>query len=253
VDLTTKTFDSFRELATRYGARLVISLAPQAETYRTSEVGPRIEAFNRFAETYRSQHPELGVVPFTYWPNERYSSTEHVATPWTVANSVRLGEALQQILGDPSGLKADGPAGQDRARVEAVVLDEKAPVYGFGPVRRLDGQPVRALRDGRDEGLLYAHAHPGVREVLLQPASDVSDDLAATTSVAVFGEAAERLPDEAIEGRRHLVFRLPPGAARYNGWLELLISTRGLTAWPGNGLDAAARGPSLSVARISFR
>lgn len=253
VDLTETTFDAFRDLATASGVKLVISLAPLAEVYRNSDVASRVEAFNRYLADYQTRHPEVGVVPITYWPDERFSSTEHITTAWTVANSVRFGTALRDVLGDVAALKADDPAGQDRIRVDTVALDHAAPVYGFGPPVVRDGGVARALRDGRDEGLVYANARPNVREVVLEPASGVPDDLLAAVSVSVFGEACERLPDDLQQGRRRLVFRLPASSLQYDGWLELLISTRGSTTWPGHGLRADARGPELALRTIVFR
>ena len=40
------------------------------------------------------------------------------------------------------------------------LADATAPLYGFGPTELRDGQMVRAIRQGRDEGLLYALARP---------------------------------------------------------------------------------------------
>ena len=253
VGLAETTFDSIRSLAQAHGVQLVISLAPQADVFATGEIRRKIDAYNDMLRAYQARRPDVGIIPFTFWPNERYSSTEHIATPYTVENSVRLGEELRRIIGDPALVRSDRPPGEGRKRVAEVVFDVAAPVYGFAGVTQHGGRLARAIRDGRDEALVYAMTVPAMREVVVEPAPDVPEELLASVSLAAFGLACERLPDETVDGRRRMVFHLPAEAMRYDGWLELLVSTRGRLTWPGNGLDPAARGPSLALERIAFR
>ncbi|MFO1150478.1 MAG: hypothetical protein U1E62_19025 [Alsobacter sp.] len=248
---TILEFDRFRRLAEQFGSKLVISLAPQAQSFSQGSVGNRIRAFNALMDEYRQAHPDVGVIPFQFWPDERFSSIAHVATPYTVMNTVRFAQALGQAIGPIAPTAASGPPPR-RATVSHIAMDRRAPVYGFSGVESRGGAPYRTIRPGRDEGLVYANVDPATRTLVLELDGPLPPALRDGLAISVYGEPAARLDEGATGDGSRLTFGLPPAAMRYGGWLEILISTRGKTTWPGDETSPDARGPELRMTGIGF-
>jgi hypothetical protein len=177
------------------------------------------------------------------------SSAVHVSTPYASLNSHRFADALANVVALDSKASADElSSGRERPR-EIVFSDTHPPGYGFGPATKLGGRVYRAIRDGRSEALLVHRAPAEASNVTIEVSSDTPPDLLRMTSLAVNGETAQRIETQDA----HLLrWRLPKDAMRYGGWMEILLSTRGLSSWPGDALDPAASGPQLEMARVLF-
>jgi hypothetical protein len=126
--------------------------------------------------------------------------------------------------------------------------------HGLGEPFARDGHSFRRIRTGRYEAIAWARVNPERRQLLsIVVADDLPPDVAKATTVAVFGEPAKRLADDRQPGRLVMRFELPAaGVQRFDGWVELLISTRGLTKWAGNAYRAEATGFHLSIERLTI-
>jgi hypothetical protein len=94
---TEEVFDSYADLARKYGKTLVIIFQPVACTYGTG----RGSAKTREAlENFRRNHPEVEI-PFpliTTWPAELFSVPAHIVHDHTDMLADRLGPAMADIL-----------------------------------------------------------------------------------------------------------------------------------------------------------
>ena len=249
--LAYRVFDAFRELAETHEAHLVIIGAPVADVYAQGAVGERLQQLNQSLLDYGALHPEVTVATAPIWPENRFSALEHVATPYVRENSLRVAAVLREAA-SRFGTPPAAP-GHPRTTVPRIEMDAHTPSYGLAPAASGPDGAYRAIRAGRDEALLFARADRAARDISVELARDVPDDLRAATTLSVFGEPCERLPDDLVDGRPRLNWRIPAAAARYGGWLEILVSTRGKGQWPGPQLSPSARGPELKMLRVTFR
>lgn len=250
ISLAEQVYDEFRMLAESHGARLVIASAPVSEIFRDGDVGRKLAAFEETLEDYRAKHPTVGIIPMTYLPDGHFSSPVHVATPYTLQNSIRFATALKEAIGSVNMAPEKPLAPTRRPFVETMSAED---LTGYGFSTSVEGG-ARALRAGRNEGLIFARVKPGAKYVQFDVAPDTPRSVVDSLSVTVLGEVAERV--DAITSSDsdsvRLTWRLPSSAMRFGGWLEVLLSTRGLRQWPGEEPEEGATGPQLKLKTIRF-
>ncbi|MDB5651124.1 MAG: hypothetical protein JWL62_2644 [Hyphomicrobiales bacterium] len=250
--MADQTYDRFRLLAEEHGAKLVIAAAPVADVFNTGEVGERLAAFETHLEAYAQAHPGVGIVPLTFLPTDRFSSTVHVSAPYASAYTRQFSEALRDAIGPEGIASLPTSGGPPRPTASVIDIGEGLPGYGFGPPTKIDGETYRAIREGRSEALLFTRVAREATRISIDFGPDTPSDLLSRASVAVFGEKAVRVGDSLANGSRRITWALPVSAKRYQGWLELLLSTRGLAVWPGDQLTTGANGPRLKISRVEF-
>jgi hypothetical protein len=249
VNLSEQVYDQFRRLADAHGAKLIIAAAPLSNIFERGSVGDKIDIFKRQLRDYHKAHPDVGIIEPVFWPDERFSSPVHVTTPSISANSIRFAEALAELVTPQTSQRAQNMSA-NRARLQTIVMDEEhPPAYGFGPAVKIDDRLYRGIREGRSEGLIFNRTSQTASFVSIDVAPDTPMNVMAGVSLTINGEVAEQIstPDP-----HSLRWRLPTGAQRYEGWMEILVSLRGRQTWPGDQLDADAQGPLFKIAAIRF-
>jgi hypothetical protein len=243
--------DSFRTLAADHGAQLVVALNPISERFRIPGIEEQLQGLSEKLAAYQRGHPEVGIIDSEYWPDAKFSSPYHVATPFALENSVRLAKSLKRVVtvdvrsADDKEVKAENPM----ANLE---MANNLSSYGFAEPETLAGRTTRSIRAGRWEALLYARLDPAARTIRMAIGPEVPDDIRKSTTLTINGKEARRLPDETSDGESMLVWAAPAALAQYSGWIEMLVSTRGRQAWVGGPLDEAATGPLLAIAHVDF-
>jgi hypothetical protein len=220
--------NQFADLAARHDARLVVIANPIPEGVSWfRDVTPIDEEVRRVA----ARRPEIVVAPIEYWPPVHFSTVTHVGTPSAIASSARVARILAPLVGAGTSPPPPEPAIPDGLDIAATAAfsgyawDE--PVWSSTP-------PHRPLRPGRSEALLHARIRPGgdVRLTIEVP-PDLAGGVRDALTASVFGVPAPRVLDGGTGSADRLVFLIPASeVARYNGFLEILLSLRGLTAWP---------------------
>ena len=249
VNVAEQTFDKFRRLAEEHGARLIIASAPMYESARMDPIGAQLETWQQTLRDYHAKHPSVGIVPMVYYPDDYLASPVHVSTPHTLQNTIRFATALKDAIGAQSLAALTPREPVQRPVTHEIVMAADAPVYGFGDSERIGDVDYRAIRQGRYEGLIFARLPAGAKTVEMELAPDVPAAVRDGASISVLGALAERVSSSSD---RRIVWRLPEGSRRYRGFVEILLSTRGLSAWPGDALHDGATGPELKISRISF-
>ncbi len=248
--------DQYLELAREHGARLVVAANPMPESFQREAFRNTFDTAGiaRELDAYAQRHSDVSILNIDYWPDRKFSVFSHVGTPYAVESSHRVGRFLADLL--PKLPPATGtPLPNDAP--EQVSLDMAAfpTVYGFSDVEQAGERRFRRIRQGRSEALAFARVDPGApQELRIAVINKATDDVLKNVSVGIYGVPATRLPDIEEGESRYLRFALPPQETRrFDGWIEVLLSTRGKAAWPGDELDATANGPELMVTRIEMR
>lgn len=247
--------DKYLALARKHGAKLVVAANPVPASFQTEafKVGFDTDGIERSMRDYASRHPDVSVLGIDYWPDDKFSVFSHVGTPYSVESSHRMGQFLAGLMPSVAGPTSKAEKYEAPA---SVVLDMGAnpSVYGFADAEQAQGSTVRfrRIRAGRDEALAYARVRPGAaQELRIAVLNKADDPVLKNISVGVFGVRAERLPDIDTGEMRLVRFALPMSETkRFDGWIELALSTRGEIAWQSNELRSSATGPQLMVARM---
>ena len=257
VNLAEQVFDDFRTLAEAHGAKLVIASAPVSEIFSDGPTATKLAAFQHNLDAYHAKHLSVGIIPLTYWPDARFSSPVHVATPYTVLNSIRFGTGLKAAIGN-EGLSALGGSKAQRRPAKSDIPAAEIAGYGLSSTLHENGEDYRTFRQGRAEALIYAHGDENMRFMHMDVASSAPRATLDALSVTVFGEPAEKI-EARQAGEDHMqrrtwrmTWRLPPSAMKYAGWMEILLSTRGTREWKGDQPAPDSTGLGLKIARIGF-
>ena len=235
----------FAALAAKHGARLFIIPNPipvGALAFRDpSEV---VAEFRRVATGLAN----VQIAPLDLWDDQYFSVAAHVATPHAVASSDRVARFLAAHLPprmDPA------PTGNEPPLLDRVVIEASKPFSGYvwdAPTLATT-PPVAPMRAGRSEALLHARVRPGAPYRLtieLPPAQ--AEAARGQLTVSVFGSLAE--PEEGATAPGTLTFSIPEHAvSRHGGFLEIMLSLRGLAAWPESQTIDRPAGEALRLIR----
>ena len=249
--------DKYLALARKHGAKLVVATNPVPASFQTEafKVGFDTDGIHQAMHDYASRHSDVSVLGIDYWPDDKFSVFSHVGTPYSVESSHRMGRFLASLMPDVAAPASKAEKYEAPARV---VLDMAASpsVYGFADAEQEQGSTrrFRRIRAGRDEALAYARVRPGAaQELRIAVLNKADDPILKNISVGIFGVRAERLPDVDAGDMRFLRFALPVSETnRFDGWIELTLSTRGAITWQSNKLSPGATGPQLQVARLDL-
>jgi hypothetical protein len=249
--------DKYLALARKHGAKLVVATNPVPASFQKDEfkVGFDTDGIHRAMHDYASRHPDVSVLGIDYWPDDKFSVFSHVGTPYSVESSHRMGRFLAGLMPNVAAATAKVEKYEAPARV---VLDMAASpsVYGFAAAEQVPGgtRRYRRIRSGRDEALAYARVRPGAaQELRIAVLNKADDPVLKNLTVGVFGVRAERLPDIDAGDTRFIRFALPLSETnRFDGWIELTLSTRGVISWQSNELSSGAIGPQLMIARLNL-
>lgn len=253
--MADQVFERFRTLAQAHGARLIIAAAPVSDIFRNGEVGRKLTRFEATLERYRAAHPDVGLVPMEFWPDARFSSPVHVATSYTRLNTIRFAQALKAAIGPDELAALKSPVRPERPVAANIDMANPVPGYGFSAALPDQTGAIRTIRAGRSESLLFARIAPDATEVRVDIAAGTPPEILQGVSLSVSGLLAQRVEENDMKGDppfRQLAWRLPPGTFQYGGWVEVMISTRGLVTWPGDQLEADASGPLLQISKVRF-
>jgi hypothetical protein len=137
---------------------------------------------------------------------------------------------LAPVLGMPDAPAPPEPAS---ATPDRLVLDATRPFSGYAWKPEPDwaaDPPHRATFPGRSEALIHARVRPGAGyRLVLEVPPAMPESARQALTVSTFGIEAQHLGGEAGP----LAFHIPEETvSRYGGFLEILLSLRGLTAWP---------------------
>jgi len=219
----------FADLVARHNARLVLIPNPiptGSEAFR--EIAPIENEFRRFV----ARRPEVLLAPADVWPSHRFSVAAHVATPHAVASSERVARFLAAHP-PRQGRAASAPPEPTPADRVSISAAQPFSGYVWDTPDRTTTPPSIAMRAGRSEALLHARVRPGAPyRLTIEVPPGRAEAAREALTVSVFGVLAE---PEATEDRAAttLAFTIPEAAvSRHGGFLEILLSLRGLTAWP---------------------
>lgn len=246
--------DRYLRLAKRYGAKLVVVTNPVPEIVRRTKLKDafHIETTRVQLDRYAKHHPEVALLNIHYWPDDRFSVFAHVGVPYAIDNSAEIGKFLASVLGQKAR-RVDHAA--DVAEVTDLDMGKNPTVYSFGAVEHQNGRAFRSIRPGRDEALAFARMAPqGPVDVSIKVLNQPGSPVLRKLSLAVFGVPATRLADEPTGDGTVVRFRLSAAIVRrYDGWLEMILSTRGAPKWVSNALLPDATGPQLMVERLELK
>ena len=242
--------DRYLALAKRHGAKLIVITNPAPEFFLRKE----FKNFFRFKDMqaelvrYAKAHPEVAIAGLSVWPDSHFSVFSHVGTPYEVDNSIRVAKYLKSVLGKKL------PPRPKIASLTHIDMRANPTIYEFGDVQRQGAHGFRSLEPGRDEGLIYLRAASHEQtEITLKLLNKPGDAVLKNLSLSAFGVRARLIGAEPYAAGTILRFLLPEEVVgRYDGWLELTISTRGATHWQTNALIAGANGPALKVETLDI-
>jgi hypothetical protein len=245
----------FAALARRHNTKLVVIINPMPESIRTRyddtfiDLGAMETALQRFGHA----NPEVAApTQFDYWPDSKFSTFSHVVTPHARENSDRVGRILAKIVSPCSGASRLPPWGNPGTIVR---LDFGNWFTGYGWTDPLTeaGTDFRRLNPGRKEGLVFLAVRPGTNYKLrLHLCPEVPDVTVTALTAAVHGRQLQRTGHGTEEGLRFVDWLIPSEAVeRYNGWLEALISTRGMLDWQDAVTNDEPIDRSLAVNRLT--
>lgn len=247
--------DQYLALAREHGARLVVATNPMPQAFQREVFQKTFDTRGvaRELAAYAARHADVSILNIDYWPDDQFSVFSHVGTPYAVASSKRVGEHLAGLIGQLPPVAAPVQPFRNAGPVN-LEMAASPTVYGFSDSEKVGSRVIRRIRPGRFEALAFARSDSEKpQELRIATANAADDPVLKTLGVAIYGVKATRLPD-ITEGDRHWVrFALPESETRrYNGWLEILLSTRGAATWQGDALHADATGPTLMIERIEI-
>jgi hypothetical protein len=246
--------DEYVALTRRHHAKLVVATNPVPESFRTEafKVGFDMDGISRELRAYARRNPDVSIVDIEYWPDHKFSVYSHIGTPYSVESSHRLGRHLAGVVAglppSANGLWYEAP---DRVLLD---MGDFPSIYGFDDPEAEGSTRFRRLRHGRYEGLAYARVKPDrAQELRIRILNDLSDPVIKQLSVGVYGVRAQRLQDVEENGARFVRFALPETETRrYQGWVELVLSTRGASEWKSNDLYPDATGHQLRIVTMEI-
>ena len=245
--------DQYLALAREHGARLVVAANPMPESFKREAFQQTFntEGLVRELDAYAKRNHDVSILNIDYWPDSKFSVFSHVGTPYSVESSHRVGSFLARLL--PQLPPAEGrKLSYDPPRQVSLDMAAFPSVYGFADSEQVGSRRIRRIRQGRYEALAYARVNPATpQELWIAVLNKETDTVLQNVSVGIYGVPATRLPDRQEGDICYLRFALPTEETRrFDGWIEMTLSTRGNTSWQGDELHASATGHEMLTERM---
>jgi hypothetical protein len=104
------TLDDFNRMVKSYGATLAVAFAPISS--RTINPGdPHISVSELAMQRFSKDHPDVKFLfpMITRWNPEKFGTANHISREYTFMSSMRLGQALGQLVSNPDGISPYSP------------------------------------------------------------------------------------------------------------------------------------------------
>jgi len=222
--------DEYKKVAQRYGVKLIVMANPIPEGMQARR---NMALIVGALSDFQKKNPDTVVFSeMDYWPVNKFSVFSHVETPYAVESSLRVARKLQGVVATTGTV---APPLETRPEVQEIQAADDFSHYGLRPVSLLPAPARRITWAGRREFLLHVFVIPNrAHSFQVFYPRDIPDSVRDTATVSVFGS---RLTDatvcDAPADRSCRQYPIPSSlTGKYNGFVEVLFSSRGLVDWP---------------------